>query len=108
MNLTDGYVIVLVTAPGKMVAQRIVKAALKEKLAACGNISAGIESHYWWHNKLEKSREVQITFKTTEELLPELERLVLEKHPYDTPEFVAINLMGGNGRYLDWIDENLR
>lgn len=108
MNVIDGYVVVMVTAPGKLAARKLAKAALKEKLAACANLVSGVESHYWWHDKLEHAREVLIIFKTMEELLPDLERVILDLHPYDTPEFVAFNLMGGNGRYIDWIDDNVR
>ncbi|HUD82354.1 MAG TPA: divalent cation tolerance protein CutA, partial [Candidatus Saccharimonadales bacterium] len=52
---------------------------------------------------LEKSAEVLIIFKTRARQLRKLEKLVLENHPYDTPELVALKLSGGNGRYLDWL-----
>jgi periplasmic divalent cation tolerance protein len=35
-----------------------------------------------------------------------LEKLVLVKHPYDTPEFVVLPLTGGNQRYLDWLGQS--
>jgi periplasmic divalent cation tolerance protein len=108
MNSTERHVVVLVTAPDKRVARKLAKLVLKEKLAACANLLGGMESHYWWQNKLEHCKEVLILFKTSEDLLPDMEKLVLHNHPYDTPEFIAISLLAGNGRYLDWLDENTK
>ena len=44
-----------------------------------------------------------ILFKTTRAKLAALEKLVVAKHPYDTPEFVALPLAEGNSKYLDWL-----
>ena len=41
--------------------------------------------------------------KTTKAKLSSLEKLILEEHPYDTPEFVVLPLLGGTKRYLDWL-----
>jgi len=46
---------------------------------------------------------VLMVLKTTTRQLRALEKLVVAEHPYDTPEFVAIRLEGGNNRYLDWL-----
>jgi len=32
-----------------------------------------------------------------------LERLYLQLHPYEVPEFLTIGTAGGNAAYLDWI-----
>lgn len=101
------YYVALVTAPSLAVARKLARAALKERLAACANLVPGLESHYWWQGKLEKSREVLVVFKTAGALLKKLEESVLQNHPYDTPEFVAIPLAAGNQRYLDWIGESV-
>jgi periplasmic divalent cation tolerance protein len=68
----------------------------------------GLESHYWWRGKLERSAETLIIFKTTRRRLAALEKLVLQKHPYDTPEFVALPIGAGSERYLRWITASLQ
>ena len=78
---------------------------LCDTLAACASVIPRVQSHYWWKGKLEKSAEVLIIFKTRARQLRKLEKLVLEKHPYDTPEFIALNLTAGNQRYLDWLEK---
>jgi len=94
--------LVLVTAPDLKTARALAKAALNVKLVACANL-VKIESHYWWQGKLESSAEVLILFKTTRAKLAALEQLIVAKHPYDTPEFVALSLAEGNSKYLDWL-----
>jgi periplasmic divalent cation tolerance protein len=103
MKKADQFRVVFVTAPNLKVARQLAQRALAQRLAACANLIPRIESHYWWKRKLEKSDEVLIVFKTRARQLEKLERLVLENHPYDTPEFIALKLTGGNGRYLDWM-----
>jgi periplasmic divalent cation tolerance protein len=95
--------IVLVTAPNLKTARALARGAVREHLAACGNIVPGLESHYRWQGKIERGTEFLILFKTTRARLPALEKFVIAHHPYDTPEFIVMSLSGGNKRYLDWI-----
>jgi len=97
--------VVLVTAPETKTARKLARLALGRRLAACANVVGGLESHYWWENKLEQAREVLILFKTTRRSLPALEKLVLEEHPYDTPEFLVLSPTAGTRRYLKWCEE---
>ena len=103
MKASRRFVLVLVTAPDLKSARALARAALASRLAACVNLLPGIESHYWWQGKLESSREVLLLFKSTRPKLAALQQLILAKHPYDTPEFVALSLDSGSKRYLDWL-----
>jgi periplasmic divalent cation tolerance protein len=93
----------LVTAPNLEAARLLARSALKSRLVACANLIPKIESHYWWRGKIESSAEVLIVLKTTKAKLKALEKLIIAKHPYDTPEFIVLPIAGGNRRYLDWI-----
>ena len=99
--------LILVTAPDSTTARLLANAALKARLVACANLIPGIESHYWWQSKIESSAEVLIIFKTTRAKLKALEKLIVEKHPYDTPEFVVLSISGGNKRYLAWVSASV-
>ena len=103
MSSRNNYTIVVVTAPDLKVARILSRTALKSRLVACANLIPKIESHYWWQGKLESSAEVLILLKTTKAKLKALEKLIVEKHPYDTPEFIVFPITAGNQRYLDWI-----
>jgi periplasmic divalent cation tolerance protein len=102
------FSIVLVTAPDLKMARALAKAALKAKVIACANLVPKIESHYWWQGKIESSAEVLLIFKATKSKLAALEKLILSKHPYDTPEFLVLPLSAGNKKYLDWLATNCR
>ncbi len=97
------YVLILVTAPNRRSARRLARLALEARLVACANILPGIESHYWWQGRMECSSEMLILFKTKRQSIPALEKLILAEHPYDTPEFVVVDLDSGSKRYLAWI-----
>lgn len=103
MKANETFSLVLVTAPDVKVARRIAKAVLQGRLVACANLVPRIESHYWWQGKVESGHEVLLLLKTRTAKLKQLERLVLAKHPYDTPEFVALPISRINKRYAAWL-----
>lgn len=103
MRKKEQFALVLVTSPDLKTARMLARAALKARLAACANLVPGIESHYWWQAKIQTGAEVLMLFKTTAARLAALEKLILEKHPYDTPEFLVLSVESGNGRYLQWL-----
>jgi periplasmic divalent cation tolerance protein len=103
MKKAAPYAVILVTAPSLKVARQLAAAALHARLVACANLIPGVESHYWWQGKLERSQETLILFKSTHRKLPALEKLVLAKHPYDTPEFLVLQPSSGTARYLEWL-----
>jgi periplasmic divalent cation tolerance protein len=97
-----------VTVPDVKVARQLTKKILQRKLAACVNIISGVESHYWWQGKLDRSSEFLLIIKTTSTRLASLEKLVVAEHPYDTPEFIAFPLTSGNSNYLSWLQASVK
>jgi len=107
MKQATNALLVLVTAPNLDTSHALAKAALEARLVACVNLLPKIESHYWWQGKIESAAEVLIIFKTTKARLKALEKLIVTKHPYDTPEFLVLPIIKGNKRYLDWVSESV-
>ena len=103
MKAARSFSIVIVTAPDLKSARSLAKAVLETKAAACANLIPWIESHYWWHGRLEHGNEVLLVFKTSKRKLSALEKLVLEHHPYDTPEILSLPVGSGTQRYLAWL-----
>lgn len=100
------FKIILVTTPDLKTARQLARAALTARLIACANLVPKLESHYRWRGKLEQSAEVLMVMKTTSARVAALEKLIAAKHPYDTPEFVVLNLAGGARKYLAWLAES--
>ena len=106
---TNGkYLIILCTAPTMQSARTIAKALIEKHLVACANLVPSVESIYRWEGKIEESTEVLLLMKTSlakhEAALEALQSL----HPYDTPEGLAVPVIAGLERYLDWIDDSLK
>lgn len=106
MKLATKFTAILVTAPDLKTARALAKAALQARLIACANLIPKIESHYRWQGKIESSAEVLLVLKTRKSRLAALEKLILARHPYDTPEFLVLQLSAGNNKYLDWLAQN--
>ena len=107
MKHTREFAVVLVTAPDLKTARMLAKAALESRLIACANLIPKVESHYWWQGKIEHGAEVLLVLKTAATRLAAIEKLIVAKHPYDTPEFVVLSLDRGNRRYLDWLNKSV-
>jgi periplasmic divalent cation tolerance protein len=107
MKRRSKFTVVLVTAPNAKTARKLARAALEAHLIACANLVPRIESHYWWQGKIEVGAEVLLLMKTTTARLPTLEKLILAKHPYETPEFIVLPMTRGSRRYLDWVHESV-
>ena len=105
---TREFAVVLVTSPDLKTGRKLARAALAARLVACANLIPRIESHYWWEGKIEVGAEVLLVMKTTTARLAALEKLVMAKHPYDTPEFVVLPISRGNERYLDWVQDAVK
>jgi periplasmic divalent cation tolerance protein len=100
------FAIALVSAPDLKTARALARAALQAHLIACANLIPKIESHYWWQGKIESGAEVLLVLKTQKAKLPALEKLILVKHPYETPELLVLPVSAGNHRYLDWLNQS--
>ena len=97
------YIVVLMTAPSKEEAMKIVRALLEERLIACANIMDPVSSLFWWQGKIEEEKEVLAIMKSRESLFGKLSQRVMELHSYDVPEILALPIIEGSPSYLEWM-----
>lgn len=107
MNSASEFLVVLVTVPDMETARVLARSALEARLIACANLVPQIESHYWWQGQLESGAEVLLVMKTSKARLDTLEAHVLQHHPYDTPEILALPIESGTARYLEWLGSSV-
>lgn len=105
MKSSRSFVTVWVSVPRRALALKLSRLAVESGLAACAQISGPMESVYRWQGAIESAKEWRLVFKTRSSLVAELETLVGTNHPYDTPQFVVMPLLGGSAKYLEWLDE---
>ncbi|MGC8787070.1 MAG: divalent-cation tolerance protein CutA [Anaerolineae bacterium] len=100
-----GHLVVLITASSTEEAQRIAHALVEERLAACVNLIAPIESVYRWQEQVQVDQEVLLIVKTTAAAIEKLAERVKQLHSYELPEIIALPILAGAKDYLRWIDE---
>ncbi|MBN2099896.1 MAG: divalent-cation tolerance protein CutA [Dehalococcoidia bacterium] len=101
----SGKVVVLVTASSEEEARKIANLLLEHRKAACVNLVAGVQSRFWWEDRLDSAKESLLIIKTRAALVPEITDIVKKAHSYTVPEIVAMPIVGGNKDYLDWVDQ---
>ncbi len=106
MSKKTQYLLVLCTCPGSVSAKNIAKFAVDENLAACVNIVSDVQSYFRWLKKTDKANEHLLIMKTTADVYPRLEKMILDMHPNELPEIIAVPIHSGFDAYLNWISDN--
>ena len=104
MELTHTYQLVLTTCPNLEVANNLAHTLLENHLAACINILPNLQSIYEWEGKMVSDAEVLLFIKTRREHYAAIEQILLQQHPYDVPELIALPIEMGLSSYLTWLD----
>jgi periplasmic divalent cation tolerance protein len=83
-------------------ADRISADCIAKNLAVCAQVEGPITSHYRWQGKIETAVEWRITFKCFKEQSEALATHVQAVHPYEVPEWVAVETELIGEKYLSW------
>ncbi|MBS7622580.1 divalent-cation tolerance protein CutA [Candidatus Bathyarchaeota archaeon] len=100
-----GATLVLVTCPDRESADRIASSLTTKRLAACVSVAEGVRSLYRWKGKIEEAGELLLMIKTRRRILDRVVYEVKLNHPYQTPEILALPIIGGSQEYLRWLIE---
>jgi periplasmic divalent cation tolerance protein len=100
-------IVVYVTCPSPAVGQRLAKALVSRRVAACVNMLPGVSSTYVWDGVVERAREALLIIKTTRAAFDRLRRLVVQLHPYDVPEIIALPLVAAHPPYAAWVADSV-
>ncbi len=95
--------LVITHAPNQAAAQSLAQALITRRLAACVNVLAPCRSVYHWQGAVESAEEVPLLIKTTSAQYESLQRAIVELHPYELPEVIAVPVIRGLPAYLEWI-----
>lgn len=97
-----------ITTKNKSEAEKIGRALLATRLAACVNIFDTMTSLYWWKGKIQNEKEAVLIVKTTRALFPKISEKVKSLHSYSCPCILQIQITDGNKKYMKWLMENLK
>lgn len=98
-----GIIVVLCTCCSEKEGRHIAEALVESKLAGCVNLLPGVHSIYRWQGEMEKAAEVLLLIKSTADRFDELRTRITELHSYEIPEIIALPIISGSDKYLDWI-----
>ena len=96
-------VVVLVSVPSVDKGAEIGRLLVEEKLAACANLLPAMRSIYRWQGAVQDEQEALLLVKTTGAGFDALRARVVELHPYETPEVLALPVQAGHLPYLEWL-----
>jgi len=87
-------------------AERIGRAMVEERLAACVNIIGPIRSIYHWQGEIETADEVAALLKTRRDRADALIARIAALHSYDVPcvaTWPVDQILAG---YADWVESS--
>lgn len=107
MQIASDYRVVFVTAPSLELAQSLATTLVAEKLCACCTLLPQAISVYSWQGAIEQANETQMLIKTSSAQLEQLEQRLIELHPYEVPEIIAVQLDSVSPKYIQWLQSSL-
>lgn len=102
---TPSALLVFTTLPDQDSALELARQLVEARLAACVNVMSPCRSVYRWQGQLNEDGEIPLIIKTSAANYDRIEAFVRERHPYELPELVALDLTRGLPGYLAWLTE---
>jgi periplasmic divalent cation tolerance protein len=84
-------------------ATAIARTLVEERLAACVSVLPGMRSTFRWRGETHTDEEVLMLIKTTSEAYPAMAARLLELHPYELPEIIAVDISVAHAPYAEWV-----
>jgi len=85
-------------------AERIARALVEQRLAACANILGPCRSIYRWQSGIEQADEVAALFKARADKAEALIARLAELHGYDVPAAVVWPIETALPAYAEWVE----
>ena len=101
--MSSGTLLVLTTCASAADAKTLATALVEQRLAACVNVVADATSIYRWQGAVQQEQESLLVIKTSRERYAALEQAIKERSSYELPEVIALDVVAGSARYLDWL-----
>ena len=103
--MAGNQLVTLCTVPDKATGEKIARALVEERLAACVNLVPGLSSTYRWEGKIVTEAECLLIIKSAAPF-EKLRARIKALHPYETPEIISIPIGQGDEAYLKWLTDN--
>ena len=101
--MTD-KIVVLSTCASAEEAEKIARALVERRLAACVNVLPPARSLYRWKGSVEDAAEWLLLIKSKRQRFDQLSAALETLHSYEVPEIIALSVVDGSPAYLDWLE----
>ena len=102
MSDQPALLVVLCTIPEER-ARAFARSIVEARLAACVNVLPPMRSIYRWRGEISDDAECQLVIKTTRDRWAALQAFAREKHGYEVPELLALNVEHALPEYASWL-----
>src|SRR4051794_34386830 len=96
----DALIEVIVTAPDADWLVDLCRQLVDEQLAASAHVIHPVTSIYRWDGTVHETTEARAFLRSRQDLLDDVVRYVVARHPYEVPNVTALPIIGGNPGYL--------
>jgi periplasmic divalent cation tolerance protein len=104
--MSENHLVMLCVCPDRESGERIARALVQERLAGCVNLIPGMVSTFRWEGEVKQQDEHLIIIKTSAGRFEAVRAAITLSHPYDTPEVIALPIVEGDPKYLQWLIES--
>jgi periplasmic divalent cation tolerance protein len=94
---------VVVTAGDAAWLAGFTRRLVESRLAACGHVIPEIRSIYRWAGAVQDDPEARVALHTRRSLVSRIVRLTEKEHAYEVPCVIALPIVDGEPRYVQWI-----
>lgn len=94
---------IMINCPARDVADNISAALIEQRIVACSNRYAPVQSAYLWKGRVEQQEEHPLLLKTRAALADAVETQVRALHPYEVPPIIRCAVQGANADYIQWV-----
>jgi periplasmic divalent cation tolerance protein len=99
--------VVITSLPDLEVGKDLARSLVEKNLAACVQLTNGIQSIYRWEGKVCEESEVLLSAKTTESKWLEISAFIQMAHPYDLQEILAFSPEQYEKQYGKWVESEV-
>lgn len=104
----SGVAVALSTVGSAEDAERLARALVERRLAACVSVVPGLVSTYRWKGEVCRDEERLLVIKTRADGVEALREALVAMHPYELPELVVLPVSAGHPPYLEWVGASVR
>lgn len=98
------FCVILTTIDNKKLAQALAKILVESGLAACVQIDK-VSSFFCWNKQVKEIAEYRLMIKSVSINYDLIEKEIKDRHTYEVPEIIKLEITAGLSQYTNWIKE---